>query len=203
MEDINGAVEFGRLLTENEDIGYTIGATLANSNETDCSDFIWWCLKNNGFNVPSSRWNTTTMIPYLQNYDGFTEYIYTLDFVWQHGDIAVYDEGGGVNGHTFFYAENIRGYATQTENVRTMLSRARVEASSNRGHAGNGDSQYEGYGAYWEVWTHLYSPPTSGHTWHVFRWNGEPVPPHPTNYHKTKNWLYTRKDNNTKFIFQN
>lgn len=186
MEDINGAINYGVQLTHNEQIGYTMGATLANSNETDCSDFVWYCLKNNGFNVPSTRWSTQTMIPYLQQYEGFTEYIYTDGFIWQHGDIAVYDEGAGANGHTFFYAENVQGFTSEDDSEgTTILNRARVEASSSHGHIGNGDSRKNGVGAYWEVWTHQFYFTTNNHTWHIFRWNGGP-PPTPARLHKMK-----------------
>lgn len=212
MEDINGAIEFGVRLTHDERIGYTTqGLSLANGFETDCSDFIWWCLKNNGFNVPSSRWSTNDMITFLSNYEGFTRYNMSRDFQLQHGDILVYDnDGPGFGGHTFFYAENVIGYASSDSYNTQLLSRARVEASSSHGQDGGKDPQYagdhrkDGTGAFYEVWTHSYSFDfEDGYIWYVFRWGGEPVPPHPTNYHKTKNWLYTRKDNNTKFIFQN
>lgn len=185
MENINGAVLTGIIIGNNENIGYTIGATLANSNETDCSDFVWWCLKQNGFNVPATRWNTTSMIPYLQNYEGFTHSIYNANtYTPKHGDILVYDEGGGENGHTFFVAENVTGYATEDSYDQSFLNLARVEASSSRGETTPGDHRKNGTGAFWEVWTHSYSAPASGHTWHVFRWNGETPPPTPGQHSK-------------------
>ncbi len=111
MEDINAAINFGIAICNDETHGYIMGASLQTSPDTDCSDFVWWCLKHNGFNVPATRWNTASMIPYLTNYEGFTKYDYTGDdFELQHGDILVYDEGGGTHGHTFFYAEQVIGY---------------------------------------------------------------------------------------------
>lgn len=200
MEDINGAINFGVQITHNENIGYIMGSTLANSHSTDCSDFVWWCLKNNGFNVPASRWSTTTMIPYLQAYTGFTEYIYTDGFQWEHGDIAVYDEGGGSQGHTFFYAENVNGYLNTATPTPQILTRARVEASQSDGYTDGVDHRYNGTGAYYLVWTHDFYFTPNNHTWHIFRWGGEP--PTPTTNKHLKSWIYTRKDNNTKFIFQ-
>lgn len=178
-EDLQGALSLGESICWDESHGYIMGADM--NPDTDCSGFIGYCLSNNGFNV-SRRWNTTSMIPTLQSYQGFTEYIWSSGFQWQHGDIAVYDEGGGERGHTFFYAENVIGYLTSdytNGNGDTgLLASARIEASSNRGRPQTGD-QDNGYGMHPEVWIHPFSFTPNGHTWHIFRWNGTtpPIPP--------------------------
>ncbi len=196
-EDLNGALTMAQQICWDESHGYTIGADM--NPDTDCSGLVGYCLSHNGFNVPQ-RWDTTNMIPTLQNYAGFTEYIYDSSFVPQHGDIFVYDEGGGQYGHTFFYAENVSGYTDSTGRTATIgpLAHAKIEASSSResgyeypdrgtipGDINNpdepGDHRRNNVGAYWEVWVHAYETlASSGHTWHVFRWQGETPPPPPT-----------------------
>ena len=179
MEDLAGALRTAQRICWDETHGYVMGANM--NPDTDCSGFIGYTLAQNGFNV-NQRWDTTTMIPALQQYPGFTEYIYSSGFQWQHGDIAVYDEGGGANGHTFFYAENVTGYLSNDPvngNGQTgILARARIEASSDRGRPQSGD-QDNGYGMHPEVWVHPFSFSEGGHVWHIFRWQGAvpPVPP--------------------------
>lgn len=210
LENLTGALTLAQQICWNENVGYVMGADM-NPN-TDCSGLIGYCLSQNGFNVPR-RWNTTTMIPTLQAYTGFTEYIWQPGFQWQHGDIAVYDEGGGAKGHTFFYAENVTGYTDSTGRTNTtgLLTRARIEASSSRtsgysyadgdpgtipGDVNNpntsGDYPRNGVGAYWEVWVHPFSDPSSGHTWHIFRWGGTPPPPPPSTKRHLPIWLYNK-----------
>lgn len=178
-ENINGAVAFGRNFCFDETHGYSMTDRML--PDVDCSSFVGYCLQQNGFDV-SMSWNTTTMIPTLQAYPGFTEYHFTNSYTPQHGDIFVYDEGGGANGHTFFYAENVIGYTdgNADSDATGLLSRARVEASSSRGHTQTGDHRKNGTGAYWEVWVHPWSAPDPNeHYWHVFRWGGASgtVPP--------------------------
>ena len=128
------------------------------------------------------------MITTLSSYPGFSHYIWSPGFQWRHGDIAVYDEGGGRYGHTFFYAENVRGYNATSLNWSTadgttsLLSSAIIEASSSRGWVDPdtdepipGD-QDNGYGLHPEVWVHQYTDPSSAHTWHIFRWDAGPGP---------------------------
>lgn len=171
-EDLAGALSLGASICWDEEHGYVMGANM--NPDTDCSGFIGYCLKNNGFNV-DQRWNTTSMIPALMDYPGFQHFIYSDGFNWQHGDIAVYDEGGGINGHTFFYVENIRGYLSNDpingDGTTGILSRARMEASSDRGRSQTGD-QDNGHGMHPEVWIHPFSFTPGGHTWHIFRWTG-------------------------------
>lgn len=153
--------------------------------DTDCSGFVGYCLAHNGFNV-NQRWDTSTMIPALQQYTGFTEYIWQPGFTWQHGDIAVWNEWNQQtqmnDGHTFFYAENVLGYVsndpTNGDGTTGLLTQARIEASSDRGRPQTGD-QDNGHGMHPEVWVHPFSFSDGGHTWHIFRWQGG-TPPGPT-----------------------
>lgn len=175
-EDLRGALTLAQQICWDESHGYVMGADM--DPDTDCSGFIGYCLSQNGFNVPR-RWNTTSMIPTLRSYSGFTEFIWSSSFQWQDGDIAVYDEGGGANGHTFFYAENVMGYLDNDSvnggSSRGLLARARIEASSDRGRPQTGD-QDNGHGMHPEVWVHPFSFSDGGHTWHIFRWNAGPGP---------------------------
>lgn len=192
-ENLNQALAIAQSICWDETHGYTMGADM--NPDTDCSGFVGYALSHAGFNVPQ-RWDTTTMIPTLQAYPGFNHYIWYPGMQLQHGDIFVYDEGGGANGHTFFYAENVNGYTDDTARTAAtgMLSRARIEAASSResgyqypndpntipGDVNNpdlpGDSPRNGVGACWEVWIHPYSAPSTSHTWHLFRWQGGAAP---------------------------
>lgn len=190
-EDLNGAISQAMQICFDETHGYKIGATM--NPDTDCSGLIGYCLANHGFNV-NPRWDTGDMITTLSNYAGFTHYVWSPNFVLQHGDIVVYDEGGGEYGHAFIYAQNIYGYlATDDENVDTnpcsssqgFLPQARIEASSSRKHwyPGTRDpipgDQANANGCHSEVWVHAYAPPSTSHVWHVFRWFDSPTPPLP------------------------
>ena len=138
----------------------------------DCSGFVGRCLYEAGFNYPSYHVGTMDMdnnpmssLNTLGN-AGFT-LIPVTDLnnipALQSGDIIVMNsfnlDWSGRNGHTFFYAENIRAYTdpdADSANI-AVISRAKIEASSNRGNPAPGDSQKNGTGAYWEVWTHAYN----------------------------------------------
>lgn len=193
MEDLVGALRTAQQICWDETHGYVMGADM--NPDTDCSGFIGYALSQNGFNV-NRRWSTTSMIPALQQYPGFTEYIYSSGFQWQHGDIAVYDEGGGANGHTFFYAENVIGYLsndpTNGNGNTGLIARARIEASSDRGRPQTGD-QDNGHGMHPEVWVHPFSFSEGGHVWHIFRWQGAvpPVPPY-TRRSKIPIWMINK-----------
>lgn len=184
-ENINGALITGQNICWDETHGYNrFQGTRELNPDVDCSYFVGYCLSQNGFNV-SPGWYTGSMITDLSNYQGFAHYIWDSSFIWQNGDIAVYDEGGGAHGHTFFYAENILGYTSQTDPTIITLARARIEASGSRGHYINNDPNYpvpgdqdNGYGVHDEVWVHPFSDPDASHVWHIFRWNGA-TPPHP------------------------
>lgn len=189
-ENINGALITGQQICWDESHGYYLrnGSGKGELNpDVDCSYFVGYCLQQNGFSV-SPSWYTGSMITTLSAYPGFSHYIWSPGFQWRHGDIAVYDEGGGRRGHTFFYAENVRGYNATSGNWDTadgttsLLSRAIIEASSSRGWVDPdtdepipGD-QDNGHGLHPEVWVHQYTDPSSAHTWHIFRWDAGPGP---------------------------
>lgn len=209
-ENLLGALIQGLLYCWNESIGYSQTTRELNPN-VDCSSFVWYCLHNNGFDVGPSPFDTTSEYGWLVH-AGFTPYVWGVDInTPQHGDIFMYDEGGGDFGHTFFYAENVYCYTDPTGRTATkgVVQHAKIEASSSRkrgyqypndpdtqpGDVNNpdqdGDYPRNGVGAYWEVWAHAYAgndPTTGSHTWYVFRWGGTPpgpIPPTPTSW----NWL--------------
>lgn len=184
-EDLTGALTLGQQFCWDESIGYNRFSTRYFNPNCDCSSFVSNCLYQNGFNVMQFG-TTQNIIDQLQLYPGFTEYIYSSGFQFQHGDIAVYDDGGsGAAGHTFFYVEDIYGYydsdwTAASAARKGQLSRARMEASGTHNHPENGD-QDNGRGAHTEVWIHNFNPPSSGHVWHIFRWQATPgpIPPGP------------------------
>lgn len=188
-ENLLGALIQGLIYCWDESIGYSQITRELNPN-VDCSSFIWYCLHNNGFDVGPSPFSTVSMRTWMLN-AGFTEYIWGTDInTPQHGDIFMYDEGGGDFGHTFFYAENVRGYINGDQGWRNcngqigVCSKVKIEASGVHNHPEDGD-QDNGLGAHTEVWVHSFSgnDPTYGdHTWYVFRWGGDPpgpIPPEP------------------------
>lgn len=191
-EDLTRALQVGQRICWDETHGYYLrgsqpGVVDGELNpDVDCSYFVGYCLQQGGFNV-SPSWYTGSMITTLRNYPGFTEYIWQPGFQWKNGDIAVYDEGGGERGHTFFYVENMYGYtATDWRTAgptKSILLAGRMEAAGSHNHPypETGD-QDNGYGAHTEVWIHGYYDPDSSHTWHIFRWQDTPgpIPPGPT-----------------------
>lgn len=187
-ENLAAALAMAQSICWDERVGYIMGADM-NPN-TDCSGLIGYVLSQNGFNV-NRRWDTTNMIRDLQQYPGFTEYIYdpTQGFTFRHGDIVVYDEGGGDFGHTFFIGENVYGYTgtdwrTATSSKST-LSICKIEAAGKHLHPETGD-QDNGHGAHTEVWIHAYSGSPVYQVdnnqglhwpvWHIFRWQQGPTP---------------------------
>ena len=85
----------------------------------------------------------------------------------ESGDIVVMNHLDMTGGHTFFYVEDIRAYtdpSADSANIGTV-HRAKVEASSTRGHTAAGDHRKNGNGAYWEVWCHAYSVLINGYDW--------------------------------------
>ena len=187
MPSISAAVAVGVQYCFDETHGYVMGANF--NPDTDCSGFIWQCLHDCSFNVGSYRFDTTNMGRILIA-AGFTEYVYTPNFIPQHGDIFMYDEGGGANGHTFFYAENVRGYVNgyqgweSCDDTIGVCSQAKVEAAGTHNHPESGD-QDNGHGAHTEVWSHTYSSLTYGsHRWLVYRYGGGPEPPIPADIEK-------------------
>lgn len=187
-ENLAAALAMAQSICWDERVGYIMGADM-NPN-TDCSGLIGYVLSQNGFNV-NRRWDTTNMIRDLQQYPGFTEYIYdpTQGFTFRHGDIVVYDEGGGDYGHTFFIGENVYGYTgtdwRSATSSKSTLSICKIEAAGTHLHPETGD-QDNGHGAHTEVWIHAYSGSPVNQVdngqglhwpvWHIFRWQQGPTP---------------------------
>ena len=99
---------------------------------------------------------------------GFTELQYTgSSFVPISGDIFVMNHLDMTGGHTFFYVEDIRAYTDYNADSANIgiVHRAKVEASSSRGHTAQGDHKKNGTGAYWEVWCHAYYQLVTGYDW--------------------------------------
>ena len=213
-ENLSGALATGQQICWDETHGYYLrdGSGQGCMNpDVDCSYFVGYCLQQNGFSV-SPSWYTGSMITTLSNYQGFTHYIWSSGFVWQHGDIAVYDEGGGAYGHTFFYAENVMGYvngrygwdSSSCDGTLGLCATAKIEAAGKHNHPETGD-QDNGYGAHTEVWVHTFSGDpvyqVDHHdgqglhwpTWHIFRWAAGPGPtPTPTRRAHLPVWLYNK-----------
>lgn len=165
--DLNSAIDQAMAICWDEGYGYNLGG-MAQSHAAgvDCSGLIGRVLHDNGFNYPSYHVGTINMGPYLIA-AGFTEYNYTSSFQMQSGDIVVMNHLDMTGGHTFFYVEDIRAYtdpSADSANIGTV-HRAKVEASSTRGHTAQGDHRKNGNGAYWEVWCHAYSVLINGYDW--------------------------------------
>lgn len=179
--DINAAIQFAVNICNDETHGYRTGGTL--NPDTDCSGLVYYALQYGGFDVPSYRWYTGTMMDYLRIL-GFTEYIFNpghySDYTPQHGDICVHREGtpDDGHGHALFYAENVLGYVDKYTPTKQTLPYARVEALSTHGHPEAGD-QANDYGVHNEVWVNQNNPLYSDYVWHVFRWGGAPGPTPP------------------------
>lgn len=154
----------------NETIGYRLGGmALSSSDGVDCSGLIGRCLSDaGGFNYPTYHVGTINMKQPLID-AGFT-IIPVNDLNWldqniQSGDIVVLNHLDMTGGHTFFYVENIRAYTDPSADYDTegTVSRAKVEASSDRGESADGDHRKNGTGAYWEVWCHAFYQLVSGY----------------------------------------
>lgn len=178
-ENLSGALSMAQQICWDETHGYTtevngISTGRQLNPDCDCSSFVCHCLYQNGFNI--YEWgDTNTIINTLSNYPGFLHLIFDPNSTQLvHGDILV-SEGYGASAHTFFYAENVVGYTGNTS-ATGILSRARIEASSDRGHHQAGD-QDNGSGCHNEVWVHPYSFDTGDtRVWHLFRWLNGPGP---------------------------
>lgn len=165
--DLNAAIDQAMAICWDEGYGYNLGG-MAQSHAAgvDCSGLVGRVLHDNGFNYPSYHVGTINMGPALIA-AGFTEYNYTSSFQMQSGDIVVMNHLDMTGGHTFFYVEDIRAYtdpSADSANIGTV-HRAKVEASSTRGHTAAGDHRKNGNGAYWEVWCHAYSVLINGYDW--------------------------------------
>lgn len=165
--DLNAAIDQAMAICWNEGYGYNLGG-MAHSyaQGVDCSGLVGRVLSDNGFNYPSYHVGTINMGPALIS-AGFTEYQYTSSFQMQSGDIVVMNHLDMTGGHTFFYVEDIIAYTDPgADSAATgVVHRAKVEASSTRGHTAQGDHKKNGTGAYWEVWCHAYSVLINGYDW--------------------------------------
>lgn len=165
--DLNAAIDQAMAICWDEGFGYNLGG-MAQSHAAgvDCSGLIGRVLHDNGFNYPSYHIGTINMGPALIA-AGFTEYNYTSSFQMQSGDIVVMNHLDMTGGHTFFYVEDIRAYTDPSADSANIgiVHRAKVEASSTRGHTAAGDHRKNGNGAYWEVWCHAYSVLINGYDW--------------------------------------
>lgn len=158
--DLNAAIDQAMEICWDEGFGYNLGG-MAQSHAAgvDCSGLVGRVLHDNGFNYPSSHVGTAYMSTYLIQ-AGFTELSFNWNFQPQSGDVFVMNHyGTNPHGHTFFYVEDIRAYTDANANSANIavIHKAKVEASSDRGHSGQGDHRKNGTGAYWEVWCHAYN----------------------------------------------
>lgn len=165
--DLNAAIDQAMAICWDEGYGYNLGG-MAQSHAAgvDCSGLVGRVLHDNGFNYPSYHVGTINMGPALIA-AGFTEYNYSSNFAMQSGDIVVMNHLDMSGGHTFFYVEDIRAYTDPSADSANIgiVHRAKVEASSTRGHTAAGDHRKNGNGAYWEVWCHAYSVLINGYDW--------------------------------------
>ena len=165
--DLNAAIDQAMAICWDEGYGYNLGG-MAQSHAAgvDCSGLVGRVLHDNGFNYPSYHVGTINMGPALIA-AGFTEYNYNSSFQMQSGDIVVMNHLDMSGGHTFFYVEDIRAYTDPSADSANIgiVHRAKVEASSTRGHTAVGDHRKNGNGAYWEVWCHAYSVLINGYDW--------------------------------------
>ena len=165
--DLSAAIDQAMAICWDEGYGYNLGG-MAQSHAAgvDCSGLVGRVLHDNGFNYPSYHVGTINMGPALIA-AGFTEYNYNSSFQMQSGDIVVMNHLDMSGGHTFFYVEDIRAYTDPSADSANIgiVHRAKVEASSTRGHTAAGDHRKNGTGAYWEVWCHAYSVLINGYDW--------------------------------------
>ena len=165
--DLNAAIDQAMAICWDEGYGYRLGGmALSHADGVDCSGLVGRVLHDNGFGYPSYHVGTINMGPALIA-AGFTEYNYTSGFQMQSGDIVVMNHLDMTGGHTFFYVEDIKAYTDPgADSASTgIVHRAKVEASSTRGHTAQGDHRKNGNGAYWEVWCHAYSVLINGYDW--------------------------------------
>lgn len=162
--DMNQALQLAQDICWDEGYGYTLGGHAAShSDGVDCGGLVFHCLNAAGYGVSDTSPGTSNM-PSILSGIGFVGTPYSGNVSdLQNGDIIVmnhYNSGGQiVAGHTCFIAENITAYTDPSADSDTTgtVSIAKVEASSSRGHTGQGDSRKNGTGAYWEVWCHAFN----------------------------------------------
>ena len=165
--DLTSAIDQAMAICWDEGYGYRLGGmALSHADGVDCSGLVGRVLHDNGFNYPSYHVGTINMGTALRQ-AGFTEYQYTNNFQMLSGDIVVMNHLDMSGGHTFFYVEDIRAYTDSSADSANIgiVHKAKVEASSTRGHTSQGDHRKNGNGAYWEVWSHAYSVLINGYDW--------------------------------------
>ena len=151
------AVNLAQQICWDEGYGYRLrGHAASHADGVDCGGLVFHCLHNAGFSVADTSPGVSNMENILRGI-GFTILPYDrLTFLPKPGDIFIMNTTG--HGHTFFYMEDIPHYSDYNADSTNITSSGpcKVEASSSRGHTGQGDSQKNGTGAYWEVWSHAY-----------------------------------------------
>lgn len=186
MNDLAAALAQAQSICWDESIGYRLGGmALSSADGVDCSGLIGRSLSDaGGFNYPSYHVGTINMKQPLID-AGFSIIpvtdLSTLQQDIRSGDIVVMNHLDMTGGHAFFYVENILAYTDYTADTDTtaVISHAKVEASADRGHSGDGDHRKNGTGAYWEVWCHAYYQLVSGYDpddpndeIYIARWGG-------------------------------
>ena len=160
---LQAAINQAMSICWDESIGYNLGGMARSAADgVDCSGLVGRCLSDaGGYNYPSHHVGTQYMKPALIS-AGFNIIPITrqgqIEREIMPGDIVVMNHPLGQGGHTFFYMEDIRAYTDYSADSDHIgiVHKAKVEASSSRGHSGQGDSKKNGTGAYWEVWCHAF-----------------------------------------------
>lgn len=170
MGNLQAAINQAMSICWDESIGYRLGGMAHSSADgVDCSGLVGRCLSDaGGYSYPTYHVGTINMKPALIS-AGFNIIPVTsltqLSSDIKNGDIVVMNHLDMTGGHTFFYCEDIQAFTDAGADSATtgIVHKAKVEASSDRGHSGNGDSKKNGSGAYWEVWCHAYYQLVSGY----------------------------------------
>lgn len=170
MGNLQAAINQAMQICWDESIGYNLGGMAHSAADgVDCSGLVGRCLSDaGGYNYPTYHVGTINMKPALIG-AGFTIIPITangqIEQLIQPGDIVVMNHLDMTGGHTFFYIEDIQAYTDAGADSANIgnVHKAKVEASSSRGHTGQGDSRKNGTGAYWEVWCHAYYSLISGY----------------------------------------
>lgn len=160
MGNIQQAVAQAQSICWNESIGYRLGGMAYSSSDgVDCSGLVGRCLHDAGYNYPSYHVGTINMKTALIGAGFQIIPVTSVSQQPENYDIVVMNHLDLTGGHTFFYVENIQAYTDPNADSANIgnVARAKVEASSTRGHTADGDSRKNGTGAYWEVWCHKYS----------------------------------------------
>lgn len=160
--NMDNALALAQSICWDEGYGYRLGGHAAShSDGVDCGGLVFHCLNQAGYSVSDTSPGVSNM-PSILTGIGFvgTQYSGNVNDL-RHGDIITmvhYSGGQVVAGHTCFICQNILAYtdyAANSDNT-AIIPICKVEASSDRGHSGQGDSRKNGTGAYWEVWCHAF-----------------------------------------------